>query len=548
MAYVKHEWEYDELITDEKLNHMEDGIADNDQDLADANIAIGELNDAVEDLQTADENLQADVDAAFAHDTASGSIASFPDGAKNMPMAVKVGIEPVQDLHGYENPWPAGGGKNKLKYPYYNSSKTQNGITFTDNGDGSVTVQGTATAQVDFSLVSSAGPAAVSNGDYKWVLTGSASVSGVYLHMKGDSEASYINTNVGATNPVTISGGVISAGGIRIISGTSITSAIRLYPMLVRATETDTTFSPYSNISPISGWDGANLTRTGKNAWSLGDISTTETGIPFSLPAGTYTLSCTASVNSASFAVRFFYNDTDSVAVGLSNTYQYKNTVTLEHDVVKINRSATGGTATNVQLELGSTATAYEPYQSTTIPISFGSAGTVYGGSYDTQSGVLTVDKVTQVFNSFTNAQRENNGFRTNQTVSILPSTSYPELVCNMFRRATNYNEVTGAVAGHENSIGMNTSGVILLNAYVNGAYVTNMADVNALIPQEGCQITYKIKTPLTYQLDPIEIATLYGQNNVWANCGAVEVDYPADTGLYIDKRLSAIVAQIVNS
>lgn len=37
------------------------------------------------------------------------------------------------------------GAKNLLPYPYYEHNKTQNGITFTDNGDGSVTVNGTAT-------------------------------------------------------------------------------------------------------------------------------------------------------------------------------------------------------------------------------------------------------------------------------------------------------------------------------------------------------------------------------------------------------------------
>lgn len=44
-------------------------------------------------------------------------------------------------------------GKNLLPYPYVNSSKTVGGITFTDNGDGSVTVKGTATAQVFFNIL-----------------------------------------------------------------------------------------------------------------------------------------------------------------------------------------------------------------------------------------------------------------------------------------------------------------------------------------------------------------------------------------------------------
>lgn len=42
-------------------------------------------------------------------------------------------------------PFHSAQSKNLLTYPYYNTTKTQNGVTFTDNGDGSITVNGTAT-------------------------------------------------------------------------------------------------------------------------------------------------------------------------------------------------------------------------------------------------------------------------------------------------------------------------------------------------------------------------------------------------------------------
>ena len=43
-------------------------------------------------------------------------------------------------------------GKNLLPYPYSDTTKTVNGITFTDNGDGSVTISGTAAADTYFYL------------------------------------------------------------------------------------------------------------------------------------------------------------------------------------------------------------------------------------------------------------------------------------------------------------------------------------------------------------------------------------------------------------
>lgn len=44
-------------------------------------------------------------------------------------------------------------GKNLLPYPYIFTTKTINGVTFTDNGDGSITIDGTATANAVFYLV-----------------------------------------------------------------------------------------------------------------------------------------------------------------------------------------------------------------------------------------------------------------------------------------------------------------------------------------------------------------------------------------------------------
>lgn len=44
-------------------------------------------------------------------------------------------------------------GKNLIPYPYIYTTTTINGVTFTDNGDGSITVNGTATANAVFYLV-----------------------------------------------------------------------------------------------------------------------------------------------------------------------------------------------------------------------------------------------------------------------------------------------------------------------------------------------------------------------------------------------------------
>ena len=71
---------------------------------------VGDINDDVSDVKN---TLSHKADVIY--DTASGDIASFPDGADGLPVKdLTVGIEPVQDLHGYDSPWPGGSGKNKL--------------------------------------------------------------------------------------------------------------------------------------------------------------------------------------------------------------------------------------------------------------------------------------------------------------------------------------------------------------------------------------------------------------------------------------------------
>ena len=76
---------------------------------------------------------------------ASGDIASFPDGSELVPArSVKVELEPIQDLHGYDKPWSAGNGKNKL--PSIGATFTDSGVTWTLNDDGSVKLSGTASS------------------------------------------------------------------------------------------------------------------------------------------------------------------------------------------------------------------------------------------------------------------------------------------------------------------------------------------------------------------------------------------------------------------
>ena len=126
------------------------------------------------------ESLEDDRYKPYVIDSASGAIASFTDGADNIPLkSLAVDINPIQDLsHGDPSPTnicPISGwtrmqlaqtGKNLFPYKDV-ESQTKNGVTFTvEKSNGVITnihMQGTATAQFSFTFY-------VNGVDEQWVL------------------------------------------------------------------------------------------------------------------------------------------------------------------------------------------------------------------------------------------------------------------------------------------------------------------------------------------------------------------------------------------
>jgi hypothetical protein len=175
--------------------------------------------------------------------------------------------------------------------------------------------------------------------------------------------------------------------------------------------ENPTSWTPYSNICPISGWDGLEGRRTGKNLiddrkrYSVGDstvyVGAESNAYTIALLAGTYTISVDFSGELYGMYFRE-QNDTANRTIWNSGTYVTERSFTVEKDGVYrfwvYRNAAEGGVDStkivHVQIELGSTATPYEPYTGDQISVTFpDEAGTVYGGTLDLVSGRLTVDR-----------------------------------------------------------------------------------------------------------------------------------------------------------
>ena len=192
------------------------------------------------------------------------------------------------------------------------------------------------------------------------------------------------------------------------------------------------------------------------------------------------------------------------------------------------------------QIELGSIATDYEPYIGTTYPVIFPSeVGTVYGGTIDLISGVLTVNKAITTINDLTwswnntrsifYAAVEESGKEKDNVIGT-------PIMCDSLP----YKGIADSVVHAVQAIGDSgvASSVNTTHPYIYLRHndISTQSDLKAALGT--AQIVYQLATPKTYQFTPTEVRTLLGHNNIWADTGNIEVQYRADTKLYIDKKI----------
>lgn len=132
------------------------------------------------------------------------------------------------------------GAKNLL--PNNATSRTINGVTFTVNSDGSITVNGTATNTAFFYFLGDAfnNSGLTLNGTYK--ISSKNYISNVSYLRVGITNGAY--ENITEEKEVTFNNNDIYAA-IRINSG-EVVSNVTLYPMIRLATDTDDTYVPYA--------------------------------------------------------------------------------------------------------------------------------------------------------------------------------------------------------------------------------------------------------------------------------------------------------------
>lgn len=303
-----------------------------------------------------------------------------------------------------------------------------------------------------------------------------------------------------------------------------------------------------SNVRPITGWMGATVTRAGKNLINdsiktvqsastcvIGQTSTSEFNVY--LPAGTYTVSFGSSKEPG------IYYRLSTESSGSHTVIAYGNktgSFTLTANVhLRIWAYLSGGIAPSdiewFQIEYGSTATAREPYTAQTYPISWeAEAGTIYSGTLDATTGVLTVDKGVMDIGDYTWSY-DSSWSRFSTTVSDMKSygTRLTPYIASCYVGIDDGRSLSNVPYG---SVYSGQSGTY--DIYIKENSYTDPAAFKSA--RTGQKIVYPLNNTLVYQLTPTEVSTLLGTNNIWADTGDIDVTYKADTQLYIDKKITA--------
>lgn len=354
--------------------------------------------------------------------TATGNPITLTDASETYAQGLSVELEPVQDLHGYDFPWVGGAGKNLFDPPVI-SSAVSRGVTFSADKDGKITANGTSTGTSDTCYVElQQGFGSLRLGEtYKIVSNGN-----IYFNVLVQVEGAYqkiVNTSLSAEFTIPNNATDFLFRAVAPYNGAVYTNAVS-YPVIMLATETDPTFAPYSNICPISGYEG-------------------------------------------------------------------------------------------VEVETADSAT--DPTQSRTASVTFGQ--TVYGGSVDFLTGVLTVDTVKLALGTLSWA-----------TYSSANMVYYSDAISDIADDKTSICDCYNSVQSSPADLGNGEYRIFTNNRFyirdINysgpGAFKTHLTDDNVYA-------TYKLATPQTYQLAPAELKLLKEQNTITSNGTTISLKYQPD-------------------
>lgn len=367
----------------------------------------------------------------------------------------------------------------------------------------------------------------------------------IYEQLLG--KLSNVESLVAPSDPYSLTGKLVQLDNFE---GMPMSAVTRIEP--VQAGSGDP--SP-SNVRPITGHTGAKLTSCGKNLLkpyvvdsqyaafqSVGDgVYTCNFQGNYILPerflfkAGTvYTFSLSR-VNGTGNNPCIVVRNPSGSSDGQQHNYGSPSaplTVIFETDTEwdimiqsqTINGEVTVGDSWAIQIELGSVVTAYEPYQGDTFSASFGQ--TVYGGTLDWNTGVLTVDRAVYNFTGNEPFSLTSGGipyFSVTKSAGVIASvvrfdqTSAENGSCSHYKPVSAWSGNACEYMGVTHSFRFTDTRFAAVDDFK--AYLA--AQKTAGTPVQAC---CKLAMPTTIQLTPAQLTALQGMNNIFCDAGETTV------------------------
>ncbi len=200
----------------------------------------------------------------------------------------------------------------------------------------------------------------------------------------------------------------------------------------------------------------------------------------------------------------------------------------------------------NISINYPSTDTSYHAYNGSTTSIPFHDSSdnpiTVYGGMLNVTSGELVVDRAMATFNGSETwyLQSINSYGIANFYIDL---DHYPKInfrsLCNSLSPQTSFITETETEGYFVHQNGTN----VFIRIFSSRA--STVKEFKTWLASNPIQLVYELATPTTYQLTPTQVSTLLGQNNIFANCGQIEVAYK--TPFYTDLTTKNEVQVLIN-
>lgn len=173
-------------------------------------------------------------------------------------------------------------------------------------------------------------------------------------------------------------------------------------------------------------------------------------------------------------------------------------------------------------------------------------AGTVYGGTLNATTGVLTITTASYDLKNYNGIVQKAapggaNAYFRFDDLQPYPSAAGSCLICEKYKTVLINSTTTdvGVYIGKPSTLDHST---LFFRPENPDSYNTGTIMNYIRNTLNGIFIVYELATPITYQLTPQEIRTLLGTNNIWSDTGDSAIQYRADIKLYIDKKIAEAV------